>query len=63
MNLELVFYTCSFAAFNIKNLAWRLPDNEYTKHTKKKLQFYFLFILVRTTTKFIQFINKPVFLF
>jgi hypothetical protein len=25
--------------------------------------FYFLFILVRTTTKSIQFINKPVFLF
>jgi hypothetical protein len=37
------------------------------KHNKKKLRFYFLFILVRTTqlrtaTKSIQFINKPVFL-
>jgi hypothetical protein len=29
---------------------------------KKKLRFYYLFILVRTTTKSIQFINKPVFL-
>jgi hypothetical protein len=33
------------------------------KHNKKKWRFYFLFILVRTTTKSIQFINKPVFLF
>jgi hypothetical protein len=33
------------------------------KHTKKKLRFYFVFILVRTTTKSIQFIKKPVFLF
>jgi ABC-type microcin C transport system permease subunit YejE len=32
------------------------------KHTKK-ITFYFLFILVRTTSKSIQFINKPVFLF
>jgi hypothetical protein len=29
----------------------------------KKRRFYFLFILVRTTTKSIQFMNKPVFLF
>jgi hypothetical protein len=33
------------------------------KQIKKKLRFYFLFILVRTTTKSMQFINKPVFLF
>jgi hypothetical protein len=33
------------------------------KHTKKKLRFYSLFILERPTTKSIQFINKPVFLF
>jgi hypothetical protein len=30
---------------------------------RKKRRFYFLFILARTTTKSIQFINKPVFLF
>jgi hypothetical protein len=29
----------------------------------KKMTFYFLFVLVRTITKSIQFINKPVFLF
>jgi hypothetical protein len=34
-----------------------------SKHTWKKLRFYFLFILVITTTNSIEFINKPVFLF
>jgi hypothetical protein len=33
------------------------------KHNKKKYDLFFLFILVRTTTKSIQFIKKPVFLF
>jgi hypothetical protein len=33
------------------------------KHTKKNDDFIFMFILVRTTTKSIQFIKKSVFLF
>jgi hypothetical protein len=42
--------------------------NTYSKNFKaqayeKKLRFYFLFILVRTTTKSLQFINKPIFWF
>jgi hypothetical protein len=31
------------------------------KDANKKMTIFFLFILVRTTTKSIQFINKPVF--
>jgi hypothetical protein len=48
---------------NIRDITfetWALPAKP--KYNKKKWRYYFLFILVRTTTKSIQFTNKPVFL-
>jgi hypothetical protein len=66
----LVFMCRYYAEIILKNdFSWfrAVMKNNYfhtrLKHNKKKWWFYFLFVLVRTTTKSIQFINKPVFLF